>query len=217
MSDRSIRTILVQAALVLAVALPPAASLAGSEGWGWAQPGFYAGLAGDLAFGTGIEDELEDLSGVPVDVDPSLGLNARAGYRFHPHFAVEGHYEWTSGFDVGASGGPDVLELEGHAFTADAKGYLTTGRWQPFALVGLGFLYGELSDKVGAGFSADETAFAARFGAGFDTYLTENLAVTLDASYVVPTDDLDGFDYVSFGWGFQYHFGGERGWEAASR
>ena len=37
-------------------------------------------------------------------MDPSLGLHTRAGYRFHPHFAGEAHYEWASGFDVSAFG-----------------------------------------------------------------------------------------------------------------
>lgn len=209
MFDRAIRAAL----LLVATALLPGVGAAQDTTWG--QPGFYVGLSGNAAFPTGIEQELEDLSGVSVDVDPSLGLHARAGYRFHPHFAAEAHYEWISGFDVSVSGF-DVLEVEGHAVTADVKGYLLTGRFQPFAVVGLGTLTGEVSDAVGAGFSTDETDFAARIGAGIDAYLTENLALTLDGSYVMPTGDLEDFNYFSLGWGLQYSFGAGSGFGGVS-
>ena len=47
---------------------------------------------------------------------------------------------------------------------------------------------------------------AARFGGGIDIYATENFAVSLNISYVLPTGDLKDLDYVSIAWGFQYRF-----------
>ncbi len=52
----------------------------------------------------------------------------------------------------------------------------------------------------------DETDFAGRVGGGIDIYATENIVVTLDATYVVPTGDVDDLDYLSIGWGVQYRF-----------
>ena len=75
-------------------------------------------------------------------------------------------------------------------------------------MLGLGAMVVEVDDSVGAGVSTDETDFAARFGGGIEAYLTETIALTFDASYVVPTDDLDDFNYVSLGWGLNYRFGG---------
>ena len=94
------------------------------------------------------------------------------------------------------------------AITTDLKGFLLTGRLQPFALVGIGTTIGEVRDSFGAGLEIEEADFVARFGGGLDFYLTESLALTLDASYVLPTGDLADFDYVSLGWGLQYRFGG---------
>lgn len=51
-----------------------------------------------------------------------------------------------------------------------------------------------------------ESGFAARFGGGIDIYITRNFYGALDASYVLPTGDVDDFDMVSIGWGFGYRF-----------
>jgi hypothetical protein len=63
-----------------------------------------------------------------------------------------------------------------------------------------------VKDKVGVGLRAKGEDFAARFGGGVDIYFNPNIAVVIDAGYVLPTGDLDGLDYVSFSVGFQYRF-----------
>ena len=57
-----------------------------------------------------------------------------------------------------------------------------------------------------------------RLGGGIDVYATENIVVSLDASYVIPAGDLainlptvsgeatGHFPYASFSWGFLYRF-----------
>jgi opacity protein-like surface antigen len=191
--------------LALFWALPAAAQVDD-----YARNGPYLGLAGTWATYLSAEDqELLDLLsqlGYGVDVDDPLGLNARAGYRFHPHFAGELEFEWLSEADVEVSPVGTPFTLESFAFSANGKGYLLPGRFQPFALIGLGLLHTELGDEVGVGFEDDATEFAARFGAGFDFYLTRNFLASLDFAYVLPTDDLDDLDYIRFGWGFGYRF-----------
>ena len=81
----------------------------------------------------------------------------RGGYRCHPHVSAELQFEWLDKFEGGSivetgmtpvSGDPPVedtlrnfdLELETLVFTSNAKGYLLTGRYQPFVLAGVGFM-----------------------------------------------------------------------------
>jgi hypothetical protein len=53
----------------------------------------------------------------------------------------------------------------------------------------------------------DDWAPAARFGAGLDVYVTRNIAINVDASYVRPmSTEFDDLDYLSVGWGLLYRF-----------
>jgi opacity protein-like surface antigen len=149
-------------------------------------------------------------------VDNSLGFNARVGYRCHPRFSTEVEVEWLHGFDADLTQ-PGFLQLakvevDSLVVTANAKGYLLTGRYQPFLLLGLGAMSGDLKvrDPVGLTFtgikSQSENVFAMRFGGGIDLYATENIVVSLEADYVYPFGNLDELNYVTISWGFQYRF-----------
>ena len=81
---------------------------------------------------------MERLTLQQVSVDNSLGINARAGYRFLSWLAAELEYEWTSGFEVKGTGGAKPLSLEGNMLTLKAKFILPTGRVQPYLLAGFG-------------------------------------------------------------------------------
>jgi hypothetical protein len=63
-----------------------------------------------------------------------------------------------------------------------------------------------LDDKLGFDVSFEDEAFAARFGTGIDIYLSERVLMNIDADYVMPTSDIEAFDYVGLRWGFQYRF-----------
>jgi opacity protein-like surface antigen len=201
---------------------------------------------------------------VDLDPGLSIGVTGRVGYRFHPHLSAELQAEWLDGFDSyisvyklvehkpatnipWATGGTPAkdVELKDPEFaaiavnpwviTGNVKGYLLTGRWQPFLLAGAGLMTAkvslELNDLLGkdppgeeplgsefrrrmsesdrftgAAESVRSTGFAARFGAGIDAYATENFVFTLGADYVFPTGDVKDFDYISVVWGVQYRF-----------
>lgn len=64
----------------------------------------------------------------------------------------------------------------------------------------------EIEDALGLGIRETQTDFAARFGAGLDIYLTENIVLSAGVDYVLPTGDVNDLDYVSFGGGGQYRF-----------
>jgi opacity protein-like surface antigen len=158
-----------------------------------ARDGIYLGFAVPVPFLTDGRD----------DISPGVGV--RGGYRFHPHFAGEVQFEWFPSMDIEYSGVSSV-ELDMLTFTANAKGYLLTGRTQPFLLIGAGFMHFELDDRVGLGIHEKGDDFAARFGGGVEFYIDSNFVLTLDSSYVLPTGDADHLDHVLVALGLQYRF-----------
>jgi len=151
-----------------------------------------------------------------LPVDNSPGFNGRVGYRCHPRFSAEVEVEWLHGFDAVLTQFGAVqlatVEVDPLVVTANAKGYLLTGRYQPFLLIGAGAMSADIKvrDPVGLSFTAvrseSENVFAMRFGGGIDLYATKNLVVSLEADYVYPFGNLDELDYVTISWGFQYRF-----------
>lgn len=164
----------------------------------YSSPGPYVGLG--FALGT----ENFDDDGLDLDYNPAYGFNVWGGYRFHPNFAGELQLEYLNGFELQGLSPLDVSS-EIVTFTGNLKAYLLTGRWQPFALVGVGVNWHELDDGF-TGVSEDWTDFAARFGGGIDCYLTESISLGVNAAYILPTGDLDGADYISVVAGAQYRF-----------
>lgn len=114
------------------------------------------------------------------------GLQVRAGCRATEWAGFELHYEGID--DLG----------DRWALSVDGKLYPLHGRIQPFA--SLGFGYARLDDR---NVSWD---FAVRPGGGIDFYVTRNIAINLNTSYVRPIDDGPAGDYISLGWGFLYRF-----------
>ena len=148
-------------------------------------------LAGALA-----SFQFEDFSHLgALDADDSVGMKLRLGYRCSPHLGWEFNYEWAESFDL--SDGSDV---DLWALTSDAKFYPFTGRWQPFLLAGVGIL---TADPIDEGNGTDITL---RFGGGMEAYVTENVALAFDASYVLPTSKVKDLPYLSLSWGFLYRF-----------
>lgn len=177
------------------------------------------------------EDAFEEALGVRPkvsvsgDVSESLGLHARAGCRTG-WGGGELHFEWLEKFKVDD---PKVevadvelddvkAEVDGWALTLDGKLYPLwlvedqlpplARRFQPFATVGFGYLTGTIDVTVG-GFplEIDDWDFVARFGGGLDVYVTRNIAISVDATYVLPVSDaLADMDYLSVGWGVLFRF-----------
>ncbi len=164
---------------------------------GFARPGWLAGVAGSYAH---LGDAFDDSSSVD-----GLGVNGRVGYRCHPRVAAEFQVEWFEANDIRGNrlnGDVEILTA-----TANAKGYLLTGRYQPFVLLGGGAVSARTTGRsLGLAVDETETDFAFRFGGGIDLYATKNLVATLEAGYVLPFGDVSTVDYIWFGWGFQYRF-----------
>jgi opacity protein-like surface antigen len=229
----------------------------------YGRTGFYLGIAGSTGLYTKLDGQLgyareqclpaledTDADGefdvlnpcppeidenVGIDADASLGVHARAGYRFLPRLAVEAHLEYLAGSEIAADTfrwQTDITKLTALTLTADAKAYLSTGMVQPFALVGFGWMktYGEdrrINPQVEFGqdqgnptnpntkipmaeeIDTDDSGFVGRFGGGIDIYVTRNISIGAGASYVLPFGSWDtayDYNYVSLDWGLQYRF-----------
>lgn len=192
--------------LLLAVLLTVAGEAAAESEF--SRRGGYLKLGVLGATYTQAEDELEDeLRGVgvgaSVEFDETAGFSLVGGFRAHPHIAVEGEIEFLAPSDISESTFGDFADLWSLTTTVNAKAFALTGRFQPYGLVGIGVMRSELS--VG-NFDDDYDGFAARFGAGLEVYLGEHWALDIGADYVLPTGDVSGLDYLSFGAGVILRF-----------
>jgi opacity protein-like surface antigen len=181
----------------------------------YARDGFY--LMGSIAGAsyTGLADEAKQRattqSGVVAGatVDSAAGFNFRAGYRFHPRIAAEGQFEWLTPVRVDITGNAAqsaALRVNAWSFMVNGKGYILTGKIQPFLSVGMGMIMVDVNDRGGLDLRNDDTGFALRMGGGFDFYITPKWLIELDLSYVLPTAGTAPFDYISAGVGVGYRF-----------
>jgi opacity protein-like surface antigen len=158
--------------------------------------------------------------------DSSFGFNFRGGARLNRWFAVEGQVEWASGYDATPAGiasatTPNLTRatIDSLAYTVNARFYPTEGRIQPYAIAGIGGQNAWLDTNLGN--SDTFTSFIGRFGVGADLYLTENLALTGEFTYVAATEASaryydwynvwttnSGVDpsYMAVSWGLLYSF-----------
>ena len=149
------------------------------------RPGAYGALNGVTSI------ETIDNDGV---TEVGTGVSGRLGYRLSPQLAVEGQADWSGDF---AEGGLDVTST---TITGNLKYYLAQEKVQPYLLAGIGV---QIADT---NFTSSESAFVARVGGGLDFYLSERFGLLGEVAYNIPTGDLDGFDYLSVGWGVFYRF-----------
>lgn len=188
----------------------PAAVIEEVEESDYAEVGPYIGLGGVYAI------ELFDGG---MNVDNSNGFHVRAGYRVHPHIAVEARYEHYLGFETDPGDGPgsDPTDFgpghfEGWSLTANVKGFILTGRWQPYLLFGMGYLdinYPGVN-RVPNGFNGGDARpgddFAMRFGVGFDAHLSDLISIGPEIAYVLPVGDAEDLDFLTVGLGLQFNF-----------
>ena len=215
--SRVIRSLVVSLSIGLLWTLPMHAQDDGDDEPDYGRTGAYVGIAGSTAFPQSLnvqQDELQATYGInpflPIPVTffevlskRSLGFQAKAGYRFHRHFGAEAHFEWLT--DRSQFG----------SVSANLKGYLTTGRAQPYVNAGVGYATTNGKDFCGGGNYARALCkqsmrqaddLVMRFGGGFDVYATEQIVLSIDAIYVLPQGRNNNLDYISVGWGVGYRF-----------
>lgn len=185
----------VTAVVASLVALPSRAADPEAGALDAARTGPFLGVAGVYA-----------LEAFDRSFDDSAGINVRVGYRAFPNMAFELTYEWLEGFD--STAGTPERELDTHLITANARLFGLTGRFQPYALVGLGILVvnTEWRQPGAPKPYAVEAGFTARFGGGLDFYLSEHTVLNLEGTYLAPSGNVKGEPYGTLGASYQYRF-----------
>ena len=147
--------------------------------------------------------------GTRTDVDNAWGFNGRVGYRLHKHVAVETQFEWVNAIEldsqVAGVGAEQKTEINLWSLTGNAKGYLLTGRFQPYAVAGAGWGRSR-TDFPGSGANRRDDGFVYRFGGGFDVYGSPDIALTVEGSYVIPEGNLDDLEYFGISAGLTLRF-----------
>ena len=206
--------LILPTSVVLSAALP-SFGLADDAGASYGADGCYAGLGGSTQFLTEAEEQLDDFIDPSLDVDESMGLHARLGCMSPSSNGVLGfdlHFEWIEGFKIDLPG--NNSKAGGYAISAGARIFPLRAldnaidsyppilrRIQPYGYVGGGYLN---LDGIPERNASD---FIGRVGGGFEVFVTEHIAVAVDATYVLPgSDSLENADYLSLGWGAVYYF-----------
>lgn len=183
-----------------------AASTASAEDF--ARTGFGFGVSGVIASYSSLENEIEDAlrsEGIAVSrvqVENTVGVEARATWRFHPRFEADVSGAYLPDAEVFVNG-VAFAEQRSWTVSANARAYALTGRFQPFALVGFGAMGTELR---GGGRRVSATGFTPRIGGGLDLFATGNLVVSVDLAYAFATGEIEGLDLFTFGWGLRWRF-----------
>lgn len=197
-----IRKILI-AALLFAIPNPALAEDA------FNRPGPYVGV--------GMAGGLSEFDGVARRSGDSPGFDVRGGYRLNDYFATEILYEYMDDFGthrMNALGNETHGHMTTHNFSWMGKLLAPTAgltNLQPYISGGLGFLnvdgttrIHEIDGTVRRARSGTE--FAGRVDGGVDYFFTPEVSTFLDVGYVMPTDQLDHFHYLSLGLGVKYQF-----------
>lgn len=206
--------LILPTSLALSAALPSSAQADDADA-SYGSDGCYAGLGGSTQFLTEAEEALDDVTDPSIEIDESMGLHARLGCMSRASNGVLGfdlHFEWIEGFKIDLPG--DNSKAGGYSISAGARifplralenaidGYPPIlRRIQPYGYVGGGYLN---LDGIPERNASD---FIGRVGGGIEVFVTEHIAVAVDATYVLPSSDsLNNADYLSLGWGAVYYF-----------
>jgi opacity protein-like surface antigen len=175
--------------------------------------GSYSFMTADSDLEDKARDATEIVGGTNGHVDGSWGYGGRIGYRFLDWLAVEAQARVLNSIKIKlhdqATGGD--LRSKATFFTAMAngKGYLLTDRFQPYILGGAGYGYAELNPPGDAN-KDRSSGFVAQFGVGADYYVTDNLGLMTEVSYMWPTGGVSDYDNVSITFGAMLRFYGEK-------
>jgi hypothetical protein len=197
--------------LFLAIlALQPGTALAGE----FSRQGWYAGLNYAHGFNF-ITEAIDAKTGGKLNTSNTGGFTARGGYRLFSWFAIEGEYEFMSGFKTdGALGSTDIRT---NSIMVSPKFLLPFWRVQPYLLVGFGAQHSNLdftSDtRLVDDSSVSSWKAALRPALGIDFYITPKLLANLELAGVFVPGKFENQDitlndpiYLSLGAGLQYRF-----------
>ena len=226
---------LILIALLMVLCFCTSAYGADAAGHQW-----YMGIGGSWAienFDTNdLEDETMDI--FDVDFDDGWGVNANIGYHVNDNFSIAFVYSYLSGFDwdesISATASADgytvsagaSIDLEADVMTFMLEGkYAMSGNVCPYVVLGVGAMYADADLDLDADVvvpagaqsfsfsdSESDTQACGKVGLGVDWWVTPEVTVGLEGSYVFGFSDHDfdgteiGIRYFNIGFGVGYHF-----------
>ncbi len=134
------------------------------------------------------------------DFETGGGLDVRLGYRLTPHLSFDLLYQYAA--MNGSVSGMDV-DVSTWLFAMGPKLHLLTGRIQPYLAAGIGIQH--MRFELPNGRVEDDDSLA-RVAGGIDLYVNEHWVVDAEFGYVLPLEELEDFDLVTFTLGLQYRF-----------
>lgn len=168
----------------------------------------YASLGVAVAHYTDKPEKLlrEPGSSDDVDVIAAVGADLRIGVRIHKYLSTELQLQRFPKTRVERDG-LKLFEVDAWSLTGNAKGHFTTGRLQPFVLVGVGQLHARVKDISATDeVTGSDNSIAVRFAGGIDLNLNDYLALTVEFGGLVPTGDLKRLQQFNFATAIQTRF-----------
>jgi len=185
--------------LGLILSFPGTGALAqdeGEEAADYSRTGWYVAASGVYV--------VENWAGSNGDAgaDDSQGFNLRVGSRITEWVSLEIEFEWIDDFF------PDERQdFEIVTGAVNTRVYPLGGRFQPFALAGLGIASTVVDHRDrNSSVRQSNADWGFRAGGGLDAYVTEQVAITAEATYVWTVGDVKDLDHVSIGLGILYRF-----------
>lgn len=184
--------------------------------------GWYAGASGVYALefiDEGKEEKSLREAFAPFPVDFGLdsrhtgGVRVQAGRRCHSRFSVEADLQWIDDFDgkleSRTQGKIQDIQIAPFVGSVDIKGYLLTGRFQPYLLFGVGTMgihTTSTNTADGEDSVQDTGVLVLRGGGGLDFYVDRNWVLNLGIDYLHSATNLEIVDFLTVGLGVQYRF-----------
>jgi len=181
-----------------------------------AATGFYVGAGGSYAV-ENFDDDDDDFD--DINYDNSWGINAKVGYHLHELLDLEFNYDYLNKFEVDDSSTVlgtrfDVdIDVEVMTYMLTLKGFfpIASEKVKLSVVAGGGLMYADADRKVriagtSTSSSDDEIDGCAKFGLGFDYFLTQNFSAGIEGNYTLGFGNLDEIRYFNFTLGVAYHF-----------
>jgi hypothetical protein len=177
------RLLIPTIALLSLLALPVQAEEAD-----YGRTGLYVGGYGIVGFTTNGDAGQGFGSG---NTDTDGGLNVRLGWRESPSLAYELEMEWI--------GNNKKIDYGTFIWGANARFYLLDQAIQPYVLMGVNGMTARV-------LSSRDTEWAFRHGIGVDCYLTDNVALSAEGTFVWGTGRFFKQYLLTAGLGVLYRF-----------
>lgn len=165
------------------------------------------GRPGAYLSGSGLIALAQDVAGTSLSAGG--GFDVKLGYRITDWVAVDASLAWFEGMNGEAQGTalqtPRTVKVSGLSFAVNGKFIVPLRRFQPYGVVGIGFLdKGVVNEALSSRNSTSNFDAAFRLGAGLDFYLTDRVYTMFEIMSHSNTDQFATFHTYALGIGTRW-------------